>query len=187
QRWDLDGEEPRLLEEAELVGPDSEDRAVSIRPDVRRALYVDPEQRLWVKDLETQTTRELSSHGTSVATAILGSSGEVVVSVDHLGIVRAGPATGEKPQLLLGHKGEVNSVAVSPDGRWIATGADDKLIYLWPMPDTNEKPLHTWPREALLAKLRSLTNLRAVEDPDSPTGWKLEIGPFPGWEEVPTW
>jgi hypothetical protein len=37
----------------------------------------------------------------------------------------------------------------------------------------------------LLAKLRSLTNLRAVPDPD--TGWKVEIGPFPGWAEVPEW
>jgi hypothetical protein len=26
-----------------------------------------------------------------------------------------------------------------------------------------------------------------VRDPDSDTGWKIEIGPFPGWREVPTW
>ncbi len=161
---------------------------MSIRSDLRRALYVDPEQqRLSVKDLETRTTRELTSHGTSVAMAIFDSSGDVVVSVDHQGIVRAGPATGDEPHLLLGHKGEVDSVAVSPDGRWIATGAGDKLISLWPMPDLSKPPLHTWPRGELLAKLRSLTNLRAVEDPDSPTGWKLEVGPFPGWEKVPSW
>lgn len=29
--------------------------------------------------------------------------------------------------------------------------------------------------------------MRAVEDPDSPIGYKLEIGPFPGWKTVPTW
>ena len=40
---------------------------------------------------------------------------------------------------------------------------------------------------SLLAKLRSLTNLRVVEDPDSLSGWKLEVGPFPGWQEVPSW
>jgi hypothetical protein len=39
----------------------------------------------------------------------------------------------------------------------------------------------------LLAKLRSLTNLRAVRDPSSDTGWKVEVGPFPGWAEVPEW
>ena len=39
----------------------------------------------------------------------------------------------------------------------------------------------------LLAKLRSMTNIRVVGDPDAATGWKVEIGPFPGWAEVPTW
>jgi hypothetical protein len=37
----------------------------------------------------------------------------------------------------------------------------------------------------ICTKLRTLTNLRVVRDPDSETGWALD--PFPGWEEVPTW
>ena len=55
------------------------------------------------------------------------------------------------------------------------------------MPDLSKPPLHTLPHDELLAKLRSLTNLRAVPDPASDTGWKIEIGPFPGWADVPTW
>jgi hypothetical protein len=43
------------------------------------------------------------------------------------------------------------------------------------------------PREELIAKLKTLTNLRVVRDPDSATGWKLTHDPFPGWETVPTW
>jgi hypothetical protein len=39
----------------------------------------------------------------------------------------------------------------------------------------------------LIAKLKTLTNLRVVRDEESTTGWKLEVGPFPGWETVPTW
>jgi hypothetical protein len=39
----------------------------------------------------------------------------------------------------------------------------------------------------LLAKLKSLTNLRVVRDPTSATGWKIELGPFPGSKHVPTW
>ena len=39
----------------------------------------------------------------------------------------------------------------------------------------------------LLAKLDALTNLRLVSDPSSSTGWKLDVGPFLGWKEVPTW
>ena len=32
---------------------------------------------------------------------------------------------------LTGHKGWVNSVAVSPDGTWLASGSDDKTIKIW--------------------------------------------------------
>ena len=39
----------------------------------------------------------------------------------------------------------------------------------------------------LLAKLRSLTNLRIVADPESPTGWTREYAPFPGWDHDPVW
>ena len=38
-----------------------------------------------------------------------------------------------------------------------------------------------------MAKLKTLTNLRVVRDPDSATGWKLTHDPFPGWAEVPQW
>ena len=37
------------------------------------------------------------------------------------------------------------------------------------------------------SRLKYATNLRVIRDPESPSGWKLEIGPFPGWETVPTW
>ena len=51
----------------------------------------------------------------------------------------------------------------------------------------SKPPLHTLPRDELIAKLKTLTNLRVVRDEDSPTGWKVEVGPFPGWETVPEW
>ena len=38
-----------------------------------------------------------------------------------------------------------------------------------------------------MARLDTFTNLRVVRDPDEPTGWKLDIGPFPGWERAPFW
>jgi hypothetical protein len=55
------------------------------------------------------------------------------------------------------------------------------------MPDATKPPLHTLRHAELLAKLDSLTNLRVVRDPTSSTGWTLEIGPFPGWRDVPKW
>jgi hypothetical protein len=55
------------------------------------------------------------------------------------------------------------------------------------MPDLDKPPLHTLPLDDLLGKLHDLTNLRVVRDPDMDTGWRQEIGPFPGWEVVPAW
>jgi hypothetical protein len=38
-----------------------------------------------------------------------------------------------------------------------------------------------------MAKRRALTNLQVVEDAAAATGYKLVVGPFPGWKDVPTW
>ena len=141
--------------------------------------------QLAVTDLETRTTRILASHGNEIWPIAVDPSGTVIVTAKFDGAVQVGPVSGEEPHLLLGH--DAGALAVSPDGRWIASGGGDGTIRLWPMPDLSKPPLHTLPHEELLAKLHSLTNVRAVEDPDSATGWKLEVGPFPGWEEVPTW
>ena len=88
---------------------------------------------------------------------------------------------------MYGHSLGVTGIAVSPDGRWIASGSDDDTIRLWPMPDLSAPPLHTLPYDELLAKLRTLTNLRVVPKPGSGTGYGIEPGPFPGWKTVPTW
>ena len=43
------------------------------------------------------------------------------------------------------------------------------------------------PNDQLIAKLKTFTSLHVVRADASPTGWKTEIGPFPGWETVPEW
>jgi WD40 repeat protein len=118
--------------------------------------------------------------------AAFGPSNRVIVTGDTEGVVRVGPVSGEEPHLLLGHSGPMSSLAVSPDGQWIASATDESLR-LWPTPDVSKPPFHTLLHDELLAKLDTFTNLRAVRDEASATGWSLEIGPFPGWETVPEW
>ncbi len=138
-------------------------------------------------DLATGRSRPLEGFGDDVESADLDPSGTVAATGSIDGSIRVGRVDGGEPHLLLGHTGNVFTVAISPDLRWVASAGDDNTVRLWPMPDLSKPPLHTLPHDELLAKLHSLTNLRAVRDPASDTGWKIELGPFPGWRDVPTW
>ncbi len=144
------------------------------------------ESEVLVLDLAKGTHRLIADHGSEVQVAALDVTGSILVTGDSAGTVRVGPASGGGPRLLVGHSTGVNAVAVSPDGKWIASSAGTE-IRLWPMPDLTTPPLHTLSHDELMAKLRALTNLRVVEDKTSPTGYRLEVGPFPGWKDTPTW
>jgi WD40 repeat protein len=140
-----------------------------------------------VLDLETGDVTFLETHGSEVSNVVLDPEGTIAVSGDLDGVLRVGLVDGAEPHLLLGHEHTAYFLAVDPKGRWIASGGEDRTVRLWPMPDLSKPPLHTLPHDELIAKLKTLTNLRVVRDPDSPTGWKLTHDPFPGWETVPEW
>jgi hypothetical protein len=55
------------------------------------------------------------------------------------------------------------------------------------VPDISKPPLHQRSHDDLLRVLRSHTNLQALPDAASATGYKLVPGPFPGWAKVPEW
>ncbi|NHX33829.1 hypothetical protein HA388_27915, partial [Escherichia coli] len=86
------------------------------------------------------------THGDRLGTGAFDPSGRVIVTGDWEGVVRVGPISGEEPHLLLGHTGMIESLAVSPDGRWIASAAAESFR-LWPMPDVSRPPLHTLPHD----------------------------------------
>jgi len=172
-------------------GDKEADPLLAATPDSRTLVILDSppsdlvKSTLRVYEFASQATREIVSHGRHVTTMALDPSGTTLVTGDHEGIVRVGPLGGGEPHLLYGHTGTVWGVAVSPNGKWIASGGDDGTIRLWPMP--TGAPLHTRPYTELLAILKALTNLRVVQDEGAGTGFRVEVGPFPGWRTTPNW
>jgi DNA-binding winged helix-turn-helix (wHTH) protein/WD40 repeat protein len=162
-------------------------RAVANLGRAYRDLSYLSDSRVVVLDLETGATRTIDTHGNRLTLAVATDpAGELVVTADVTGVVRVGSAAGGEPHLLPGHQDSVRAVAVSPDGKWIAS-ASGAEVRLWPTPDIAKPPLHTLPYDELMAKLRVLTNLEVVEDAVSATGYRVEMGPFPGWRDLPVW
>lgn len=138
-------------------------------------------------DLTTGEERDLTAFGEGSYTFVVDDSGRVMATSDSEGVIQVGKVSGGQPHLLLGHEGAVYWLAISADGRWVASSGEDNTRRLWPVPDLDKPPLHTLPRGEFIAKLKSLTNIRVVRDPESAEGWSVTLDPFPGWEEVPTW
>jgi WD40 repeat protein len=162
-------------------------------PDGRHLLLLDtgdnvqePVGTASVYDLRDRRGWPLASHGDQVTLMAWDPKGQRVVTGSRDGIVRVGPVTGEEPHLLIGHEGPIWGVRVDPTGRLVASTGVDGTVRIWPMPEG--QPLHTWSRDALLDKLRSLTNVRVVPDASAASGYRTTFLPFQGWgREPPTW
>jgi WD40 repeat protein len=141
---------------------------------------------VFLLDPETGDAQVVTGHGDTVQAVAIDPSGMVIATGDTTGVVRVSGLEGAEPHLLLGASGVVSSVDFSPDGRWVAAAAGPE-VWLWPMPDLSRRPLHTRPLPELMAKLDSLTNVELVPDESTPTGYRSEVRPFPGWETPPTW
>jgi WD40 repeat protein len=140
-----------------------------------------------VYDLETGEVRSLASHG-KILRMDWHPSGEAVVTTTKDGLVQVGPVTGEPPHRLPGHYGNNTMALFHPNGKWILTIGEEGTLRLWPVPDLSKPAFRTLPYDELMARLRSLTNYRVVKDESDPTGYRIEYGPLPDWQQgVPEW
>ena len=148
------------------------------------AVLKEPDELVRLGLLDPTPARVFACPGCS--SVALDATETVVATGSDDGILRIGPASGGEPHLFFSQVRSPQRVAFSPDGSWLASSGERPSVRLWPVPDVTRTPLHRRSHDDVLATLRSWTNLRAVKDPQSPTGWKLEPGPFPGWEKLPT-
>ncbi len=188
-KWNLETGDFEVLSEGHTqriaIGPKHSWVLFSQKVGEFRGPHVYPGEALTL-DLVSGATQRLLSHGHRVTALAIDNDETILVTGDQDGVIRVGPINGDAPHLLLGSTGEIWNLAIDPKGRWIASSSGNELR-LWPMPDLSRPPLHTLPRAELIAKLKTLTNLRVIRDPEPATGWKLTHDPFPGWETVPTW
>jgi WD40 repeat protein len=187
RRWDLDDGSSELLfaENHGLVG---------VMPDGLTAVIggigSDGHGELLTINFSTNEIRHLEgSRYTSgqPSAAALSAQGDAIAIGFQDGTIQVGRIEGGEPYLLFGGEAQVLGLAFSPDGSLLASGGQDGTIRVWPTPDLSKPPPLALANDELLAKLDTFTNLRVVRDEASPTGWKAELGPFPGWETVPEW
>jgi WD40 repeat protein len=164
-----------------------EDVAYSFpHPDGR--IFIMSEGTWWLVNLEDGSRTEFSLHG-EPGTWDIDPTGEIIAAGSRDGSALVWSISEQKPHILLGHEGRVYESRVSPDGKWVATHGADQTVRLWPVPDLSKPSLHILPLRELLAKLKTLTNLRVMPDETSYTGYKIEpdFTAYRGWETVPTW
>ncbi len=188
-RWNLNDDSARVLD----PGKGSRVAAIAISKDGRYLAAITSSAKnifelqkstseLVLYDLKSGKSSLITSHGNRVFCVAFDPGGTRLVTGDLDGIVRVGPMTGETPHLLLGHGTTVHDVVVHPGGQWIASTASDSVIRLWQMPQG--KPLNSLPYNEFLNHLRAMTNVRAVANTNSPSGYELQYQPLSGWAKI---
>lgn len=138
QLWDMASGEELLR----LLGHKQSVNSVAFLPDDRSALTgsSDGSLRLWDLHNGAETRRingpVLNSAFTDVAytpdgAALLAGVHALPGNAADTSLILYDAATGTEIQRFYGHEQSVNSVAISPDGRYALSGSDDSTVFLW--------------------------------------------------------
>jgi WD40 repeat protein len=134
-------------------------------------------------DVAASTVTDLATGANEFFSVAIGSDGELVVIGHKLGVVCVSGRSGGAPHLLYGHQGMVRSVAISPDGRWIASGSQDATVRLWRVPTGT--PVQALPLRRFLEVMYQNSPYAYIRSPGAATGFDEVIRPFGGWADFP--
>lgn len=150
-------------------------RAVAVCPKKKIVAWAATQRNVAVWDTRKQDPVKFSEKGNPLDIAISPDGSLLAVSSDW--IVRVYDiAKKSELHMLKGHKGQVTSVAFSPDGRTLATGSRDRIVRLWDPAIGREQRVYEWPIGGItsLAYAPDGSRLAAGSDTGAVVVWDLE-------------
>ncbi|MGB0383733.1 MAG: CHAT domain-containing protein [Ardenticatenaceae bacterium] len=134
--WDLEnlGSQKKPLED--FTAHEGYIWAVAISPDGRWLASGGSDNKVLLWNLEDLSAPSipLTAHGRSIAAVAISPDNHLVTADDggttFVWDLTVEDLSNQQPIQLQGHKGVINSLVVSSDGRWVVTGSDDQTVRL---------------------------------------------------------
>jgi WD40 repeat protein len=118
-------------ERATLSGHSDWIRAVAFSADSRLLASAGDDRTVKVWDLSTHQELKSFTHPKGVASLVFGPNAQWVASGTWQGVMIWDLRENKRPRSLQGHETWVTTVALSPDGKTLASGSGDMLVKLW--------------------------------------------------------
>ena len=118
-------------EKATLSGHSDWIRGLAFSPDSRMLASAGDDRTVKVWDLSTNQQLKSFSHPKGVPSVIFGPKGQWVAAGTWQAVNIWDLQDGKKPRVLQGHETWVTAIALSPDGKVLASGGADMLVKLW--------------------------------------------------------